>query len=287
MEWSRADLKQRAKDFLRTRYWYALLATFLVALLGGLGNGGTSFTTSFQQYGNGTFEFPPALVALVAVIGFIASLFGIAFALFVTGPATIGMNRWFRRTAAGGEPGNIGLLFSVFRKGVYLKAVGAYAWYSLWMFLWMLPCVAPLTASVVLMLIAARISNDTALVFAGVSILLVAVGIALMTPAFMKGYAYRMTPWILSENPGIGYKRALKLSMAMTDGHKAGMFGLDLSFIGWSLAGLLACCVGLYFLQPYVVATWAELYGTLRAQALEKGLCTPEELAEAPEGLPA
>ena len=297
MEWTRSDLKTKAKDFLRTRYWYAFLVTWIAGMLGGAGSGGGSggFTSTF---GDQDFSgIPPALWIIIGVLAVLGAAFGIAFTLFVGGPVTIGMDRWFSRTREGEEASRIGLLFSLFRRGSYLKSVGAYAWMTLWGFVWSLPSVAAFSAAGVL-LAATRIETGSFdLVPMGIASVLLAVGFALLIPAIMRSYAYRLTPWILADNPGIGHRRALRLSIAMSDGHKAGMFVLDLSFLGWYLLGFLACCVGVLFVTPYVVATWAELYATLKASAVALGHCTAEELgyarAEAPspalpqEGSPA
>ena len=40
-------------------------------------------------------------------------------------------------------------------------------------------------------------------------------------PGIIKSYAYRMVPYILSDNPTIGYKRAIELSNDMTRGHNS------------------------------------------------------------------
>jgi len=50
-------------------------------------------------------------------------------------------------------------------------------------------------------------------------------------PGIVKNYAYMMVPYILADNPNIGYKRALELSEKMTYGHKFNIFVLRLSFI--------------------------------------------------------
>jgi len=70
------------------------------------------------------------------------------------------------------------------------------------------------------------------------------------------------------------YKRALELSEKMTYGHKFNIFVLRLSFIGWYLLGVLACCIGVIFVPPYEHATMAELYLVLRQQAIER-TCVP------------
>ncbi|HEY5584023.1 MAG TPA: DUF975 family protein, partial [Ruminiclostridium sp.] len=100
----------------------------------------------------------------------------------------------------------------------------------------------------------------------------------LIIPGIVKSYSYRMVPYILADNPNIGYKRAIALSENMTDGHKFDIFVLDLSFIGWYLLGLLALVVGTLFLMPYENATNAELYLSLRESAISIGFTSQEEL---------
>ena len=53
----------------------------------------------------------------------------------------------------------------------------------------------------------------------------------------------------------------------MTDGQKWEIFVLQLSFLGWILLGSLLCGIGLFFVEPYVQATYAELYAKLRDRA--------------------
>ncbi|RSK25830.1 DUF975 family protein [Bacillus sp. HMF5848] len=100
----------------------------------------------------------------------------------------------------------------------------------------------------------------------------------LIIPGIIKAYAYSLVPYILSDNPNIGYKQAVALSNKMTKGEKMDIFVLDLSFLGWFILGALAFGVGILFVLPYYNATKAELYLVLRQKALDNGLCTSEEL---------
>lgn len=99
----------------------------------------------------------------------------------------------------------------------------------------------------------------------------------LIIPGIVKLYAYRFVPHILAENPGIGSGRAIAISDEMTKGHKFDMFVLDLSFLGWLFLGALAFGIGVFFVNPYVFATEAELYLKLRDNALTRGVCTIDE----------
>jgi len=102
----------------------------------------------------------------------------------------------------------------------------------------------------------------------------------LIIPGIIKAYAYRMVPYILAENPGMGSGRAIQISNEMTMGEKWDIFVLDLSFIGWYILGSLALGVGVFFVQPYYDATNAELYMKLREKAIGEGLITEKELGQ-------
>ncbi len=95
-------------------------------------------------------------------------------------------------------------------------------------------------------------------------------------PGIIKYYAYYLVPYILADNPHIGYDRALKLSMAMTKGFKMEIFVLELSFIGWYLLGFLCFGVGVFFVHPYRAATLAGMYTSLKDNAVRHGVCTNE-----------
>ncbi len=101
----------------------------------------------------------------------------------------------------------------------------------------------------------------------------------LIIPGIVMSYAYRMVPYILSDNPNIGYRRAVQLSTQMTKGHKFHMFLLDLSFLGWLVLGVLALFIGVLFVLPYINAANAELYLVLRRNAVETGISSNAELS--------
>lgn len=98
-------------------------------------------------------------------------------------------------------------------------------------------------------------------------------------PGIVKSYEYRMIPYILSENPGIDQKRAFELSRAMMTGQKWNAFVLDLSFILWMLLGAITCgLANVFYINPYMAATNAELYAVLREDLLNQGLSNTYEL---------
>ena len=86
-----------------------------------------------------------------------------------------------------------------------------------------------------------------------------------LIPGLVKSYSYRLTPYILAENPSLSSTEAITLSRKMMNGQKWRAFVLDLSFIGWQLlAGLTLGLVGIFHSFPYQCATNAELYKAIR-----------------------
>ena len=79
-------------------------------------------------------------------------------------------------------------------------------------------------------------------------------------PGIYKKYQYRMVPYILAEHPDMDYKSALCLSGDIMDGQKWKAFVLDLSFIPWHMLGLITCgTVEVFYVSPYVYLTHAAL----------------------------
>jgi len=80
-------------------------------------------------------------------------------------------------------------------------------------------------------------------------------------PGIIKGYAYRLVPFILADNPDMDPDDAITLSREMMNGQKFDAFVLDLSFIlWWLLSGITFNIAGILYVFPYIYATDAELY---------------------------
>lgn len=85
----------------------------------------------------------------------------------------------------------------------------------------------------------------------------------LIIPGVIKGYAYAMAPFIMAENPEMTAREALNASEELMDGHKADLFFLDLSFLGWALLSILTLGIGDFWLNPYRNAAYAAFYRNL------------------------
>lgn len=94
-------------------------------------------------------------------------------------------------------------------------------------------------------------------------------------PGIVKSYAYSMSLYILADNKGKSARECVRESVEMTDGHKAELFVLDLSFIGWYLLATLTCGLAYLYVVPLYNATRANAY-----EAIKPVVAVPFEAAE-------
>ena len=90
-------------------------------------------------------------------------------------------------------------------------------------------------------------------------------------PGIVKMYAYSQMFFVMIENPDIGPTKAMNISKVLTNGHKADLFVMDLSFWGWSLLCILSFGIGAIWLVPYMMTAKANAYTALKTEALESG----------------
>ena len=187
----------------------------------------------------------------VIVIVIISVVIGI----FVQPLFEIGRNRFYMESRVTGQSAGIGKLFWGFSNG-YLKLLGTQFLRSLITEGIVFLCMAP----GLLTLAFNRFLSD----WVGSAVLMACGAAVGACFSIYFQYCYLMVPYILAENPDMKAREALRLSKEMMDGQKWNAFVLGLSFIGWQLLGTLLCGIGTFFVQPYVDATFAELYAVLR-----------------------
>ena len=238
--WIRKDLKTRAKDVLRVSYWKAFVVSLIIAFVGG-NTSGQSFSFTWNSGNTQTQMNSQNEIFPYMILVILGAL--LVFLLVLAFRIFLGyaLEVGGRRFFILAAQNNVDLnsLGYAFEKHKYFNILKTMLWRAFLNFLWYL---------------------------------------LLIIPGIVKAYAYRMVPYILADNPNIGYKRAVELSVKMTDGEKFDIFVLDLSFIGWYILGILALLIGTLFVMPYLNATNAELYLVLRQNALDNGKCSYEEL---------
>ncbi|MBQ5999835.1 MAG: DUF975 family protein [Treponema sp.] len=97
-------------------------------------------------------------------------------------------------------------------------------------------------------------------------------------PGIVKHYAYSQTKFLVTEYQDLSITKAMKVSITITHGHKADLFIMDLSFIGWLLLCALSCGIGIFWYVPYKTMTMTNAYHSLLKDAISLGIITSEDL---------
>ena len=80
-------------------------------------------------------------------------------------------------------------------------------------------------------------------------------------PGLVKNYSYKMVPYIVKEYPDLSEIEVITLSRRMMDGNKWRTFLLDLTFLGWLIAGIATFgLVSVLWSLPYYENTMAALF---------------------------
>lgn len=241
--WSREELKTKAKITLKRYYWIGFVVCLVTGILsGGGGSGGTARGAS-NTTGNG-FTWNGELDShLLSILPFLIGILLIIIIVSIAYSTFVGnpilVGKHYFFLASRENDAQFTNMFANFRRGRYMNTVKTIFLRDVFVFLWML---------------------------------------LLIIPGIIKSYQYFMVSYIMAENPEIETKRALEISKYMTNGDKFNIFMLQLSFIGWYLLGLLACCIGIIFVNPYYEATFAELYAVKREEAIRSGFSNDSEL---------
>ena len=86
----------------------------------------------------------------------------------------------------------------------------------------------------------------------------------LVVPGIVKSYSYRLVPYIVKDEPDLSPLETLRRSEELMRNNRWKAFVLDLSFLGWSVLGVLTLGLGLVFWTgPYAHSTNAALYDEL------------------------
>ncbi|MDD6213736.1 MAG: DUF975 family protein [Firmicutes bacterium] len=86
-----------------------------------------------------------------------------------------------------------------------------------------------------------------------------------IVPGIIKALSYAMVPYIYAEN---GYfltpLQSIDESKRIMQGHKAELFVLQLSFIGWFILSSLTCGILLIYVAPYYSAAMTNFYNEIK-----------------------
>lgn len=83
----------------------------------------------------------------------------------------------------------------------------------------------------------------------------------LFIPGIIAAYSYRMSLYLLIDNPHMSVMECIGASKQMMRGRKAELFVLDLSFIGWTFLSMIPFVS--FWVTPYTAVTYANYYNAL------------------------
>lgn len=247
--WTRQLLKENAKVAFKRNYWLCVAASAIALFLTGrlsisINNSMDDmqeFKNMFQdpEYVRNLIEqIPPGLMLAFGLGAVVGGAIGICIVILVSNVAQVGCNRYFIENRE--HKTSVGQVFYGFQGGRYGGVVWIMFLKGLYIFLWSL---------------------------------------LFWIPGIVKSYSYLMVPYIIAENSNLDKSRVFQLSRKMMRGHKWEAFVLGLSFLGWNILGAMSGnLVNIFYVNPYMNATYAEFYSAIKAEALQKGIATAEEL---------
>ena len=232
MMWNRAELKMRGNMAFKKNYVSAVVVALLMGIFGTVsGESSARRVSENSDIYSGNLFNVGMITGLLAGIATVVILIVLVAKVFVGNLLKMGGYRFFILNQTA-QPG-IGTLLDGFRSGHYVNIVLTMFLRDLFTTLWSL---------------------------------------LLVVPGIVKHYEYLMVPYIIAENPAMDYKEAFQISKQMMDGEKMEAFIMDLSFLGWYLLSAVTCgLLAIFYVNPYVQASFAEMYTFDKQKAYQEG----------------
>ncbi len=245
--WDRITFKATGKANFKANYWPFVGVSLLLGILTGAFTPDTPNITyrvqeinidSVQDFLYEAQYYIEPILAVLAPFAFLTGIGAIALTLLVANPFEVGACRFFLESTTF-HKGDVGRIGMGFSVN-YGNVILTQFLRSLFIFLWSL---------------------------------------LFVVPGIVRSYGYFAVPYILAENPNLDHDRVLKLSREMTMGYKSELFITDLSFLGWQILNAMTLGIlGIFYVNPYINGTKAEIYRFLRANAIQQGITTTQEL---------
>ena len=186
-----------------------------------------------QKLGGGIFS-TNWLLALLAIVIVSVIMSAVSFTavgvLILAGPLSFGLAAFFLSLARGKEQGDLADLFKGFTEGGFVRLLLLGLLEEVFIFLWTL---------------------------------------LFIIPGIVKSYSYSQAIYLAYDHPDWDWKQCIDESRRIMNGYKWKLFVLDLSFIGWYIVGMLACGIGVLWVDPYHQAARTEFYEELTRATVE------------------
>lgn len=217
--------------------------------------------TDLVNYFNSNAQTTP----LAFIFSFIQTIIG-----FVT---QIALASFFLAYSRSPEPVSLKVFFEGFNK--WGRGILTGLWQLLWYVIWVIAItVIGIAAMIPLFLIL----PDTVESFELVYLLSMLLAIVCSIFVIVKAIEYSHHFYLVAEFPELGIRKALRISILITKGHRADIFITHLTFIGYYLLSIITLGLAQVWFKPYTDMTFVNIYHALLKDALETGKINPEDL---------
>lgn len=242
---NRKDLKQAGKNLFKKNYWHSVLIAFFMMLTTS-GGGSISLPTNTSDTSDlSNFDFSMSqnfFFSSPVIVGVgVGAVALIILSYLVFTSLRCGGIRYFLKSRKN-QPVELKEIAENLKDKTFLNIAKVTFFRDLRIFLWM---------------------------------------VLFIVPGIIKSFEYWAVDYILAVRPDIDEKEARRLSKILMDGNKWDCFVLGLSFIGWNLLSLFTFgLLSIFYVNPYMQATFVEFFSDLRLQALAKGVITPNDIPD-------
>ncbi len=255
--WTGAVLKENGKKLFKKNYWVCVGVSLIIVLLSGTWlisgltnvDSGISIVKDIQEirelnsnYNNEDYDDSEDvseesfLPSMSSSVLTVITFIGFFLKIFIFNVIEVGGKIFFIQNRS--HTPTVGVVFDGFKNGRYMNIVETMFQRDLKVILWSL---------------------------------------LLIFPGVVKYYEYLMVPYILAENPMMKSEDVLSLSRQMMNSEIGDAFILSVSFIGWEFLSILTCgLAGIFYVNPYYLATFTELYAFNKEKAFDNGYIAQE-----------
>lgn len=272
----RKVLKNRAKYVLTRTLFVSVVACVIVNLVAG---GGSGVFGSRMSNVNIQGMSSVRLTATFFVVCLLA-LVAIGVSIFIAAPLKVGLKHFMLRCADfDGRVENLTYPFKNNYKNILWVTFVKNLYVTLWSILGIIPVVVSFVyfdmgEKIYELVELSRMGNGEAATMelsSMFTLLLIAISI-FMIPAYIKSLQYSMVEYILAENPNGKALEIIGRSKEMMVGNKWASVKLEFSFLGWVVLASFVCCgLGTLILNPYIEATYAQMYLEISGQGKDYG----------------
>ncbi len=108
----------------------------------------------------------------------------------------------------------------------------------------------------------------------GTILLVIAASLLMLAGEIVVAMQYALVFYLLVDIPQVKVLESFRISKQKMKGNKGRLFYIGLSFIGWSMLGLLSFGIGLLWIEPYMMQTQICFYLDVMGEDCTEGIWT-------------